>query len=229
MTATVFAAVRVTAGRPRNLGGVGNRKESDEGARWRGLVNIAIIGTMRDALMRRREAAELRWSDLEFREDGSGRLTIRRSKTDQEGRGFVAYLGRKAVQDLQAIMPVDADPEGRVFKLTGHGIGRRISAAALAAGLGDGFSGHSCRVGMAVDLAREGATIPEIMQVGRWRSAEMVARYIQAEEAASPRWPGITNTKPRSSPGFPGSAYRGIRLDADEAAEVSDGPKKKTA
>ena len=38
---------------------------------------------------------------------------------------------------------------------------------------------------MAIDLARRGATIPEIMQVGRWKSAVMVARYIRAEEAAT--------------------------------------------
>ena len=35
-----------------------------------------------------------------------------------------------------------------------------------------------------MDLARNGFTIPEIMQVGRWNSDEMVARYIRAEEAA---------------------------------------------
>ena len=48
----------------------------------RGLTDIAICSTMRDALMRRGEAADLRWSDIETREDGSGRLTIRHSKTD---------------------------------------------------------------------------------------------------------------------------------------------------
>ena len=185
MTAVMFAAIRAKACDPRPLGGVGNRKESDEVALRRGRFDIAIISTMRDALMRREEARELRWKDLEFREDGSGRLTIRKSKTDQEAKGFVAFLGPRAVKDLQAIMPAEAVPEHQVFRLTGHGIGRRIRAAARAVDLGDGFSGHSCRVGMAVDLARGGATIPEIMQVGRWKSAEMVARYIRAEEAAS--------------------------------------------
>jgi integrase len=165
--------------------GMANRHEAPENARSRGLMDIAICSTMRDALMRRSEAADLRWSDIDVREDGTGRLLIRRSKTDQEGKGFVTYLGPAAVMDLLEIRPAEADPEDKIIGLTGNAIGHRIRAAALTSDLGDGFSGHSCRVGMAIDLARRGATIPEIMQVGRWKSAVMVARYIRAEEAAT--------------------------------------------
>ncbi|WP_419863002.1 hypothetical protein [Candidatus Poriferisodalis sp.] len=43
-----------------------------------------------------------------------------------------------------------------VFELSSNQISLRIKKAALAAGLGDGFSGHSPRVGMAQDLARIG-------------------------------------------------------------------------
>ena len=98
---------------------------------------------------------------------------------------FVTYLGPATVMDLLEIRPAEADPEDKIIGLTGNAIGLRIRAAALTSDLGDGFSGHSCRVGMAIDLARQGATIPEIMQVGRWKSAVMVARYIRAEEAAT--------------------------------------------
>ena len=185
LTAAGLAAIRATACLPRKLGGMANRHEAPENARSRGLMDIAICSTMRDALMRRSEAADLRWSDIEVREDGTGRLLIRRSKTDQEGKGFVTYLGPATVMDLLEIRPAEADPEDKIIGLTGNAIGRRIRAAALTSNLGDGFSGHSCRVGMAIDLARQGATIPEIMQVGRWKSAVMVARYIRAEEAAT--------------------------------------------
>lgn len=185
LTEAGLAAIRATACRPRKLGGMANRHEAPENARSRGLMDIAICSTMRDALMRRSEAADLRWSDIDVCEDGTGRLLIRRSKTDQEGKGFVTYLGPAAVMDLLEIRPAEADPEDKIIGLTGNGIGRRIRAAALTSDLGDGFSGHSCRVGMAIDLARQGATIPEIMQVGRWKSAVMVARYIRAEEAAT--------------------------------------------
>ena len=49
-------------------------------------------------------------------------------------------------------------------------IGRRFRAAAVAAGLGDGYSGHSGRVGMAQALAADGAGLPELMEAGRWES-----------------------------------------------------------
>ena len=59
------------------------------------------------------------------------------------------------------------------------------------AGLGDGFSGHSARVGMAVDLARSGVELPALMAAGRWSAPAMPARYTSAETAgrgAVARW-----------------------------------------
>jgi hypothetical protein len=38
-------------------------------------------------------------------------------------------------------------------------------------------SGHSCRVGMAQDLVASGAELASVMQVGRWKTAAMPARY----------------------------------------------------
>ena len=63
----------------------------------------------------RRQAAALTWADVEFRSDGSGRLTVTRSKTDQEGEGAVQYLGRFAARALRRIR--GTDPAGRVFGL----------------------------------------------------------------------------------------------------------------
>ena len=41
-------------------------------------------------MLRVSEVAALDCADVERTDDGSGRLTIRRSKTDQEGKGTVA-------------------------------------------------------------------------------------------------------------------------------------------
>ena len=57
----------------------------------RGLVDIALISVMRDGMLRRSEAAAIRWGDIATEDDGAGRLTVARSKTDQEGEGF--HLG----------------------------------------------------------------------------------------------------------------------------------------
>ena len=51
------------------------------------------MSVMRDALLRRSEAAALTWADVAFRSDGSARVTVRRSKSDQDGTGATLYVG----------------------------------------------------------------------------------------------------------------------------------------
>ena len=80
----------------------------------RGRTELALCRTMRDALLRRSEAAALTWADIEAAGDGSGRLTIRRAKGDQEGRGAVVYIGTEALAALEAIRPGDAGPDAPV-------------------------------------------------------------------------------------------------------------------
>ena len=70
-----------------------------------------------------------------------------------------------------------------MFGLRPNQISRRIKQAAQAAGLGDDFSGHSPRVGMARDLARVGIELPSLMNAGRWRSPAMPAHYTRNESA----------------------------------------------
>ena len=182
LTAVGFAAIRATARLPRI--GRGGHRESEEEAAKRGAVDIALAAVMRDALLRRAEAAALRWGDVEFRSDGSARITIRRSKNDQDGRGIIQFAGPPAAEALGAIRPGEVSAEARVFGLrTGRSISNRLSAMAKAAGLGDGFSGHSPRVGMAQDLAAACTELPALMVAGRWKSARMPAHYASAEFA----------------------------------------------
>ena len=75
---------------------------------------------MRDGLLRRSEASDLLWSDIERMADGTGRLTVRRSKTDQTSEGKVLYLSVTSMADIDAIRP--AEPSHRhmsVFALSG--------------------------------------------------------------------------------------------------------------
>ena len=64
-------------------------------------------------------------------------------------------------------------------------IGRRVRQAALAAGVGDGFSGNSGRVRKVWDLLDEDSDLPELMEVGRWKCDVMPARYIKKKEEGS--------------------------------------------
>ena len=179
LTANVLAAISATALRPRR--GRGGHKEPRASARKRGRLDMAICYVMSDAGLRRSEAAALVWDDLEIWEDGTGRLTVRRSKTDTGARTI--YLTRVAVKALITIRPAGVRGSSSIFGLSASTIARRIKAAAAAAALGTGFSGHSGRVGMARRMAKAGAPTHEIMAQGRWKTAGMVEVYTRAEEA----------------------------------------------
>ncbi|MDE2761314.1 MAG: tyrosine-type recombinase/integrase [Gemmatimonadota bacterium] len=179
LTAAGLAAIRRTAHRPRS--GPTGRTESPGHARRRGDVDIAIATVMRDALLRRSEAAELRWRAVTFMRNGSARVTVRRSKTS--AAAVVLYVGAEAASALRRIRRGSPPPDERVFGLkSGRAISNRIAAMAREAGLGEGFSGHSPRVGMAQDLTAAGAGLTAIMVAGRWKSERMPAYYSRAED-----------------------------------------------
>ena len=180
LTDEALEAIRSTASNLRP--GRGGRLESPEVARSRGELDIALVSLMRDALLRVSEAAALTWKDLMTEPDGTGRLLIRRSKTDAEGEGAVLFVSASTMADLRRIRHGTADPDS-VFGLRPNQISKRIKQAAQAAGLGEGFSGHSPRVGMARDLARAGIELPSLMTAGRWRTPAMPAHYVRNETA----------------------------------------------
>ena len=180
LTEVAMAAVKVAVLQPRRK--KFGHMEGVEEARQRGMADIAMMLLMRDALLRIGEAAELRWEDLAREPDGTGRLLIRRSKTDREGQGAVAFVSAATMNALAEIRN-SAGPGDSIFGMSARQMRRRIKAAAESAGLGTGFSGHSARVGMAQDLVRAGTELTALMNAGRWKSHEMPAHYTRNEEA----------------------------------------------
>ena len=163
LTRDCLAAIEATAAIPR-IGPTG-RRETEGQAEMRGKVDVALILVMRDGMLRRSEAAAVTWADIECSEDGSGRLTVGKSKTGPSGQR-AQYLGRATVAALNNIKPADPHFAGLVFDLSANQISRRIKAAAAAAGLDGEFSGDSPRVGMALDLAVAGCEMPTITTGG---------------------------------------------------------------
>ena len=95
-----------------------------------------------------------------------------------------------ALLALDALRPVAAAPEGKVFGLAARQMNNRIKAVIKAAGFdGDAFSGHSGRVGLARMMSGAGAPTETTMRQGRWRTEAMVSRYIRKETVgAALRW-----------------------------------------
>ena len=141
LTADVLAVIRLTAVQPRKRG---RGMETAEQAAERGKFDVALAAVLSDAGLRRSEAAALTWGDLVRWGDGSGRITVVRSKTDAEAQGAVVAITPAAMAALSAIRPAGVGGEVKVFGLSESQIARRVKAIAKAAGLENWefFSAH---------------------------------------------------------------------------------------
>ena len=185
LTADVLAVIRLTAVQPRKRGrGI----ETPAQAAVRARFDLALVAVLSDAGLRRSEAAALTWGDVQPWDDGSGRITVVRSKTDALAQGAVVAVTPAAMRALEALRPDGVGSSEQVFGLSESQIARRVKAVARAAGLPDweNFSGHSGRVGMARRMAQNGAPTHEIERQGRWKQGGgMVGRYTRGETAGS--------------------------------------------
>ena len=185
LTADVLAVIRLTAVQPRERG---RDLETTEQAEERGRFDLAMVAALSDGGLRRSEAASLTWGDVQRWDDGSGRITVIRSKTDVEATGAVVAITPAAMQALDAIRPAGVGGEVKVFTLSESQIARRVKAIAKAAGLADWefFSEHSGRVGMARRMAQNGAPTHEIERQGRCKQGGgMVGRYTRGKTSGS--------------------------------------------
>ena len=162
----------------------------------RGLRDAALIETMSDGLLRVGELAGLTVDDLASRPDGSGRLTIGSSKTDQEGKGAVFYLGPPTMVRIRAWLEASGIKNGPLFRRLHRGgkvghpaslstvsIRNIIKSRCAAAGIRGRISGHSLRVGGAQSLAAGGASLVEMQLAGRWTSPTMPGHYARGQLA----------------------------------------------
>ena len=168
-----------------------NKADSDpKGVRDRALLLLGFAGAFR-----RSELVALNTEDLQFC-DGGLRVTIRKSKTDQEGLGATIGIvsGSTAcpVDAVRAWIETARITEGPVFRpVTRRGkvSKRRLSARAEAelvktyarrAGFNAAkFSGHSLRSGFLTSAAASGASIFKMMDVSRHKSVETLRCYVR--------------------------------------------------
>jgi site-specific recombinase XerD len=162
-----------------------------------GLRNRAMISLGYDLLTRRSELVALQTSDIEFREDDTLRVLIRRSKADPFGMGRIAFSSKRSADLIGAwlawrgpgIAPLfcgiyQGKPINRPLGTTK--VKLIIKEAAAAAGFTPedvrAFSGHSLRVGAAQDLLCAGFDTAAIMRAGGWKSINVLGRYLEFAE-----------------------------------------------
>lgn len=160
----------------------------------------ALLRFLYDTGMRRSEAVALNGQDLRAEPDQSGRVSLRRSKTDQEGHGAVLYVAPDTMVSIaryharRVPSPSPSAPlwvSAHARRLTGTDIARILKRRIAQAGLNAAdYAGHSPRVGLAHDMVAANIELPAIMAQGRWRSPAMVERYarqLAAGRSASAR------------------------------------------
>ena len=163
------------------------------GSRDRALLLVGFAGGMR-----RSEIIGLDMEDVAIEPEGLA-VTIRRSKTDQEGQGRLIGIVRgargpltdpvAAIEDWRAAAGIESGPlfrevdrAGRVGagRLSDRAVARIVKRSAARVGIDpERVSGHSLRAGLATSAAAAGAPERVIMSTTGHRSVTMVRRYIR--------------------------------------------------
>jgi integrase len=165
-----------------------------------GVRDRALLAIGWCAALRRSELVGLSIDDVSMSPQGI-QVTIRKSKTDQDGAGAIvpiqkaSGIGSRAYEALREWLGVfdeDRVKDGPLFRgidrhgnikagaLTGQSVKIVIAKAAKAAGIDPaGFSGHSLRAGLATSAAMRGVGERKIMETTRHTNLRTVHGYIR--------------------------------------------------
>jgi site-specific recombinase XerD len=167
--------------------------DSLAGARDRALLLLGFAGAFR-----RSELVALDVADIERVPDRGALVTIRRSKTDQEGQGeriplhtgadpatcpvraLATWLEMSGIEAGPIFRPIDRHRRLGDNRLTAQSVALIVKRTAEAAGLDPArLAGHSLRAGFATAAAIAGAELHAIMRQTRHRSATVAAGYVR--------------------------------------------------
>lgn len=169
-----------------------------DGEGTRSIRDRAVMALGLAAALRRSELVGLELCDVEFVSEGL-RLTIRHSKTDQEGEGQVVAVpsGRllRPVARLRAWLSVRGaapgplfwkiDPQGRAVEaaMSDRSVARVVQKYAGRAGLDpESVGGHSLRAGFLTEAARTRASIAKMQEVSRQKKVDVLLGYVRSAE-----------------------------------------------
>lgn len=163
-----------------------------------GLRDKAIILTGFAGAMRRSELVALRVEDIQFMDKGM-RVTVRSSKTDQEGAGQVIpiYKGSnlRVVETLQHWLQRANIQQGSIFRpftksgrlrdkaLSDRSVALILKHYVTVEGLDPSdFAGHSLRSGFLTSAAQRGASIFKMLEVSRHKKIDTLRSYVRMAE-----------------------------------------------
>ena len=159
----------------------------------RGLRNQVLLQLGYETMRRRSELCAFRFEDLEVGNDFKPILHLRKSKADQESIGRIIPISHELGNLIETWREkIDAESGFILRAVNKHGtVSSKLSPGSIQlilsslnnSNIGRGeaysFTGHSFRVGAALDLLNKGETLERIMIKGGWKSQDSAVRYLQ--------------------------------------------------
>ena len=158
----------------------------------RGLRNKVLLRLGYETMRRRSELCAFKFEDICQAPNGKPAIRLNFSKTDQFGTGKILPISRELFDLLEKWMSMISD-EGYILRsINRHGyFGNNLSPASINTILKalqkdlemesdeQLLSGHSFRVGAALDLLEQGEPLERIMLRGGWQTDSTAMSYLR--------------------------------------------------
>ena len=157
-----------------------------------GIRNQVLLRLGYETMRRRSELCTYKFKDVGCAPNGKPIIRLNFSKTDQFGTGKVLPISEELLNLLEKWKRIVGD-EGYILRsINKHGhIGNSLNPASISTilktlqeGLKSGLneqplSGHSFRVGAALDLLEQGEPLEKIMLKGGWQTDSTAMKYLR--------------------------------------------------
>jgi integrase len=157
-----------------------------------GIRNQVLLRLGYETMRRRSELCAFKFEDIDYAPNGKPIIRLNFSKTDQFGTGKVLPVSEDLLTLLEKWKRIVGD-EGYILRsINKHGhIGNSLNSASVSTmlktlqeGLTAGsnqkpLSGHSFRMGAALDLLEQGEPLEMIMLKGGWQTDSTAMKYLR--------------------------------------------------
>jgi len=158
----------------------------------RGLRNQVLLRLGYETMRRRSELCAFKFEDIDSAPNGKPIIKLNFSKTDQYGAGKVLTIGEELINLLEQWKGLVGNQGYILRSINRHGhIGNNLNPSSISTILKklqqglktvsnqQPLSGHSFRVGAALDLLEQGEPLEKIMLRGGWQTDSTAMKYLR--------------------------------------------------
>ncbi len=158
----------------------------------RGLRNQVLLRLGYETMRRRSELCAFKFEDICQAPNRKPAIKLKFSKTDQFGAGKILPISQELFDLLEKWKRIVSDENYILRSISRHGyIGKNLNPASISTLLKalqkdmkmdsdeQPFSGHSFRVGAALDLLEQGEPLERIMLRGGWQTDSTAMKYLR--------------------------------------------------